>query len=152
MINVSSGDRPYLTAEGRRLLEERIRDRERVFEDLRASVDESGPSTEDAERYHRLLEEIDSLRAVLDASRTVEEEIPDDPTIVELGDRVTVRLEDGAEETYVVVHNAEAVVADERISTASPLGRALLGRHVGDTVEVEVPAGAYCVTIASASR
>lgn len=151
MTSAPSGDRPYLTEEGRRLLEERIREREKLLEELRASVEESGPSTDHAESHHRVLEEIDRLRAVLDASGTVED-VPDDPTIVELGDRVTIRFDDGSEEAYIVVHAAEAVVDDERISMASPLGRALLGRHVGDTVAVEVPAGGYRVTITSASR
>jgi transcription elongation GreA/GreB family factor len=51
-----------------------------------------------------------------------------------------------------VAHAAEATVADERISVDSPLGRALLGRHVGDSVEVEVPKGSYRCTITQASR
>jgi transcription elongation factor GreA len=152
MTSASSDDRPYLTEEGRRLLEERIRDREKMLEELRASLEESGPSTDNAESHHRLQEEVDRLRAVLDASGTVEEEVPDDPTTVELGDRVTIRLDDGAEETYIVVHAAEALVHEERISIASPLGQALLGRHVGETVEVDVPAGGYRATIISASR
>jgi transcription elongation factor GreA len=65
---------------------------------------------------------------------------------------VTIRLGDGSVETYIVAHVAEATVADERISVDSPLGRALLGRHVGDSVEVEVPAGSYLCTITQASR
>lgn len=151
MANSPPADRPSLTEEGRRLLEERIRDRERVLEELRAAVEEPGRPTDMVDAYHRVIQEVDELRSLLDAAGTVED-VPDDPTVVELGDAVTIRLEDGTEETYIVVHAAEAPVEDERISAVSPLGRTLLGRRVGDTVEVEVPAGAYRCTITRASR
>jgi transcription elongation factor GreA len=80
------------------------------------------------------------------------EDVPDDPTIVELGDAVTIRLDDGTEETYFVVDAAEAPVDDERISEYSPLGRALLGRRVGEMVDVEVPSGSYRCLITRAAR
>ena len=151
MASTPYSDRPYLTEEGRRLLEERIGDRERVLEELRAAVHEPGRSTDTVESYHRAAREIDHLRSLMEGAGTVED-VPDDPTIVELGDIVTIRLDDGAEETYIVVHPAEAPVEDERISSESPLGRALLGRHVGGTVEVDVPSGSYRCTITRATR
>lgn len=144
-------DRPYLTEEGRRLLEERVRDRERTLEELRAALGDPEESAEIAASCQRLAEEIDRLRSLLDSAGEMAE-VPEDPTTVELGDRVGIRFDDGTEESYVVVHGAEAIVDDERISVTSPLGRALLGRRVGDTVEVEVPAGAYRVVVTSASR
>ena len=73
-------------------------------------------------------------------------------TVADLGDRVAIRLDDGSEESYVVVHRVEAAVDDGRISAESPLGRALLGRHVGEAVEVAVPGGSYRCTILTASR
>ena len=151
MTNTPSADRPNLTEEGRRLLEERIRDRERVLEDLRVEVQEAGRPTDTVESYHRVAQEVDHLRSLVMAAGTVED-VPDDPTMVELGDIVTIRLQDGTEETYIVVHSAEAPVEDERISADSPLGRALLGGRVGHTVEVEVPDGSYRCTITRATR
>jgi transcription elongation GreA/GreB family factor len=50
------------------------------------------------------------------------------------------------------VHAEEAVVDDARISVDSPLGRALLARRVGETVEVAGPGGSYRCTILSATR
>jgi transcription elongation factor GreA len=44
-------------------------------------------------------------------------------------------------ETYHIVGSAEADPAQGLISNESPLGRALLGRKVGDTAEVNAPAG-----------
>jgi len=151
MTSAPRSDRPYITEDGRRLLEARIRDRERTLEELRAAIQEPGRSTDIVESYQRAAQEVDQLRSLLEAAGTVED-APDDPTVVELGDTVTIGLGDGGEETYIVVHAAEAAVEDERISVDSPLGRALLGRHVGDAVEVTVPAGSYRCTITSAAR
>jgi transcription elongation factor GreA len=61
---------------------------------------------------------------------------------VRLGSKVTVS-EDGLDEleTFLVVGAAEADPAQGRISNVSPLGQALLGKHVGDKVAVSAPAG-----------
>ena len=60
---------------------------------------------------------------------------------VGLGSRVTV-VEDGFDaETYTIVGSAEANPGDGRISNASPLGKALIGRKEGDTVTFETPGG-----------
>lgn len=56
----------------------------------------------------------------------------------------TVRLADeetDGEVSYQVVGEFEADINRGRISISSPLGRALIGRQVGDSVEVESPRG-----------
>jgi transcription elongation factor GreA len=61
----------------------------------------------------------------------------------------TVGVESGdAAETFTIVGSAEARPADGKISNESPVGRALLGRKVGEEVVVHVPAGdvAYRIT------
>ncbi|HZV19687.1 MAG TPA: transcription elongation factor GreA [Sphingobium sp.] len=69
-----------------------------------------------------------------------------DPTTLS-GDKVvfgaTVSLldEDDQPVRYQIVGQAEADAKSGRISYSSPLGRALIGRQVGDEVEVTVPAG-----------
>jgi transcription elongation factor GreA len=64
------------------------------------------------------------------------------------GDRVkfgaTVKLvdEDTEEEkTYQIVGEPEADVRSGRVSVTSPIARALMGKTVGDTVEVTTPGG-----------
>jgi transcription elongation factor GreA len=61
----------------------------------------------------------------------------------------TVRFqEDGsAEESYRIVPPTEADATAGKISLDSALGRALIGRKIGDEVEVETPNGAYSVRI-----
>ena len=56
----------------------------------------------------------------------------------------TVRVRDleyGEEIVYHVVSAAEADLATGKISTDSPVGRALIGRRIGDTIEVSTPGG-----------
>ncbi len=57
----------------------------------------------------------------------------------------TVDLEDedsGAAVTYQIVGEDEADIKAQRISVASPIARALVGKSVGDSVEVAAPGGA----------
>jgi transcription elongation factor GreA len=60
---------------------------------------------------------------------------------VVLGSTVTIAEEGGEPETYHLVGSAEADPRKGRISNQSPLGRALLGKRVGDAVTVSAPAG-----------
>ena len=57
------------------------------------------------------------------------------------GATVTLLDEDEKTITYQIVGQTEADAKTGRISYNSPLGRALIGRSVGDEVEVTVPAG-----------
>jgi transcription elongation GreA/GreB family factor len=140
-----------LTEDGRRLLEERIRTLESTVDTLHDAVADPERTEEMVLDYQRTTQEIARLRSLLQSAATVEDG-PDDPHVVELGDTVTIRLDDGAEETYIVVHAAEAGFEDQRISAESPLGHALLGRRIGERVEVKVPPGSYECVILSASR
>lgn len=68
-------------------------------------------------------------------------------TRVELGSKVSVATADGKGQHYTIVGSAEASPKDGRISNESPVGRALLGKAVGQEVQVEVPAGVLRLTI-----
>lgn len=69
--------------------------------------------------------------------------------VVRIGSTVQVREATGEEEEYTIVGSAEAQPRDGRISNESPVGRALLGRRVGDEVQVLVPAGLVRLRILS---
>ncbi len=66
---------------------------------------------------------------------------------VQLGSKVTVRDEDGFEEEWLIVDSAEASSSENRISSDSPVGKALLGCRAGQTATVETPGGAYTYAI-----
>ena len=62
---------------------------------------------------------------------------------VKFGATVKVMDEDTEEEAvYKIVGEDEANVAEGKISIASPIARALIGKEVGDVVEVAAPGGA----------
>jgi transcription elongation factor GreA len=70
------------------------------------------------------------------------------PAEIDAGGRVvfgaTVDLEDltsGDEVSYQIVGDDEADIKAGKISVSSPIARALIGKHVGDTAEVEAPSG-----------
>jgi len=61
---------------------------------------------------------------------------------VGLGSKVTLLdVETGEQLVYMIVGSAEADPSNSRISNESPVGKALLGRKVGDEIEVNVPVG-----------
>lgn len=67
---------------------------------------------------------------------------------IALGSKVTVKL-DGRKELYQLVGEFEADPMLKKISHESPLGKALIGKKVGETVEVTAPAGKIVYTIVS---
>jgi transcription elongation factor GreA len=97
---------------------------------------------EDAKNEQGLIEaRIQSLENMLRNARVVDQSAQD-PTVVHIGSKVRVLdLADNLEEDYVVVGSAEADPVRGRISNESPVGKALMGAHVGDVVEVTAPAG-----------
>ena len=69
---------------------------------------------------------------------------------VRIGSRISV-IEAGCDdrETFQLVGAAEANPLEGKISNESPLGRALLGKHLGDEVEIDAPAGRITFRIVS---
>ena len=66
--------------------------------------------------------------------------------VVLVGSQVTLHV-DGDEVVFHIVGAPEANPVDKKISHESPLGKALLGKKVGDKVEVEAPIGNITYTI-----
>ncbi len=69
---------------------------------------------------------------------------------VDLGSQVIVKIGD-KQETFTVVGEWEADPVEKKISHESPLGKALIGKAVGDEIEVEAPAGKMSYKIISIS-
>ena len=65
---------------------------------------------------------------------------------VQIGSTVKVEGADG-KEVFTIVGSTEASPREGRISNESPVGRALLGKHKGDSVVVHVPAGDFSYKI-----
>lgn len=71
-----------------------------------------------------------------------------DKTQVNVGCDVTVYyVDDEDEDTYKIVGSLEADPFENKISNESPIGSALMGKKVGDLINVEGPNGSYQVKI-----
>ena len=66
---------------------------------------------------------------------------------VRMGAHVKVVDTDGDEETYYLVGSHEADPRHGLVSNESPIGRALMGKRVGDEVTVVAPAGSFNLKI-----
>ena len=73
--------------------------------------------------------------SMIDMSRLPRDRVGLGSTVVVLDSRKDEEV------TYKLVTSEEADVAKGRISTTSPIGRALLGKQVGDSVKVQIPDG-----------
>ena len=69
-----------------------------------------------------------------------------DESMVRIGSRVRVRDVDGEAE-FAVVGPEDADAIADRVSAESPLGRALLGRRLGEEVRFRAPGGLLAVTV-----
>lgn len=65
---------------------------------------------------------------------------------VVLGSTVHVELE-GGKQQFIIVGSTEANPDEGKISDESPIGRALIGRKIGEAVEIEVPSGVLAFKI-----
>ncbi len=151
-MTIGSDPPPVPVSEsGRPLLERRVQQLEERLELLRGALEDAERGREIVQEHLRITEERERLLRLLESSRPVADR-PDDPHLVEIGDNVGIRLADGTEEHYLIVHAVEVELGDRRISPESPLGRALLGRRVGDVVEISAPSETYRCTVTAAAR
>jgi len=130
-----------LTADLKALREERPRIVDAI-EEARAH----GDLSENAE-YHAAKERQGQVEAqIADIEDRVSRAQIIDPTTLSgdkivFGATVTVLDDNDKPQRYQIVGQTEADAKNGRISYDSPLGRALIGRQVGDDVEVTVPSG-----------
>ena len=148
----------WLTEEGRAKLEEELEFLRAVRRpDVAAKIHaakEEGDITEnagydEAKREQAFVEgRILTLESMLKDAAIIQEGGPAD--MVRLGAKVTV-VEDGSSssESYQIVGSAEVDVNRGWISNESPLGKALLGRKVGESVSVQTPGGTLRFQIVS---
>jgi transcription elongation factor GreA len=150
----------YLTAEGSTKLREELEylkgpARTSLAERLRAAI-QQGDLSENAD-YIQAKEEqgflegrIQELDSIL-RNMVIIDELKQDLNEVGVGDHVTIQEDGFPEETYFIVGPKEADPANYRISHLSPIGKALIGRKVGDTITVQTPAGSISMAIVKIS-
>ena len=141
----------YMTEEGLKKLKEELThmesvERPRVVAAI-AEARDKGDLSENAEydaakeaqgllemRIAQLKDTIANARIIADSRLNTEE--------VQLLNRVKIKnVANGATMEYSIVSETEADLRAGKISIATPIAKALLGHHVGDVVDVQVPAG-----------
>jgi transcription elongation factor GreA len=150
----------YLTSEGkqrfaaelhelqtvrRHQVEEQIR-RAKEFADTvdNAEYDEAKTEQGFVEGRIQELERLLSTAKVIEAPTTKVD-------YVRMGSHIKVSDDDGEVETYYLVGSHEADPRRGLISNESPIGRALIGKRVGDEVTVVAPAGSFALKIVDIS-
>jgi len=103
----------------------------------------------DAKRQQGFLEsKITGLKRILEIAKITD--YAGGADLVELGSKVTVFDEEFEEEIeYTIVGVMDADASKNLISNTSPVGKALLGKVVGDVAEVKAPAGTATYKIVS---
>lgn len=83
---------------------------------------------------------IDELEQLLKEAVVIRDTSKRSGDLVKLGSKVTLHAK-GKKETFTVVGEWEADPKEKKISHESPLGKSLIGKKVGEKVQVEAPAG-----------
>jgi transcription elongation factor GreA len=149
-------DQMYLTPEGAEKLKAELAQlkgssRIELAERLRSAIS-MGDLSENAD-YHKAKEDqgflegrIQELEYILNKA-TIIDSANQRRDEVNVGLTVTVQEEDYEPETYYLVGAKEADPRNGKISNESPIGKALMGRKVGEVVTVETPGGSLKLMI-----
>lgn len=148
----------FLTEEGYKKLQEELdtlrnQRRAEIASRLREAL-EGGDITENAEYEAAKNEQafvegrIKELEIILANARIIEADSnAAKQGTVQLGSKVTLKIDDDAPESYIIVGAAEANPVQGKISNESPLGRAIINASAKTVVEVNAPDGKMKVKI-----
>jgi transcription elongation factor GreA len=131
------GELDYLRTQRRREVAERIA-AAREFGEIAENAEYDDAKNEQMMLEHRIAQLEDRLvnARLIDTKRV-------DTSVVSIGSVVRLRDVDAKETIeYFIVGSAEANPAERKLSNESPVGKAIMGRKKGETVEVATPKGA----------
>lgn len=151
-----------LTADGLNKLEKKLEHlrtvrRREVAERIRQALElgdiSENSEYEDAKNEQGFIEgQIIEIEKMLRNARVIDEQDVNSD-VVNVGSKVTlIDVNDKTEFEYKIVGSAEADPAQAKISNESPVGRSLMGKKVGDVVNVEVPIGTIKYKIKAISK
>ena len=149
-----------LTSEGHAQLvsqrERLVQESESLVEEIRRAradgdVTENSPLDAAREEQGRVEARIQEITSTLDKSVIIVEGQTRDRKVVKIGARVEVKdLNSGRDpKIYTLVNRTEANPLDYRISDDSPMGKALLGKRVGQKLQVDTPRGKQSYEVVS---
>ena len=149
----------YMSQEGYDKLVAELRQLETVelpqVKDAISEARDKGDLSENFE-YHaakreqgRLLSQIRFKQRVLEFARVIDTKRLGSDAVGLLTKVEMTNLKNNARMAYTIVSPHEANLREGKISIKSPVAQALLGKSVGDVVEVRVPAGVQTLRIES---
>ena len=155
-------ERTYLTEEGLQKLKDelqfmRSKERPRLSKEI-AEARDKGDLSENAEYdaakdAQGLLEaRIAHLETTISTARVVDESKIDSSKAYILSTVKVKNTANGREQQYTLVSAEEADFASGKISVTSPIGKGLLGKTVGEKVDIQVPVGKVTLEILDISR
>ncbi|RLD88098.1 MAG: transcription elongation factor GreA [Bacteroidetes bacterium] len=95
---------------------------------------------------------ISKLQEIVSSARIIDESKMDSSKVLILSTVKIKNLKNGAAMSYTLVPEKEADLKQRKISVDSPIAKGLLGKKVGDKVEIEVPAGTIPFEVIEVSR
>jgi transcription elongation factor GreA len=95
---------------------------------------------------------ISKMEATLSTARLIDESKLDLSKVLALSIVKIKNIKNGATMTYQLVAESEADLKTGKISVKSPIAQGLLGKSIGDTTEIQVPAGKMEFEILEISR
>ncbi len=138
----------HLKSVRRREVAERIK-QAREFGDISENSEYEDAKNEQAFIEGRIL----TLEKMLRNVKLIEEPNGGDPETVTIGAQVKVRdLDEKEVYEYTIVGSTEADPTANRISNESPVGKGLLGAHVGQKLSIGIPAGTLRVEVLEVRR
>jgi len=152
----------YFTKEGLEKLQEELKylktkgrkDIAKEIQEARDKGDLSENAEYDAAKNAQGLMEakIASLENTLATSRLIDEGNVDISKIMILATVLVKNHNTGKEMKYRLVSETEANLKEGKISIKSPIGQGLIGKKIGDIVEVTIPAGKLKLEVIKISR
>jgi len=125
---------------------------ERIHATRELASTQNNSEYEEAKNEQAFVEgRIMTLEHMLQNAIIIDEEAAHKASRVQIGSTVRVRDAEGKETQYTIVGGAEAQPTKGYISNDSPVGLALLGKRVGDEVQISVPKGVLRLTVTEIS-
>jgi transcription elongation factor GreA len=131
------------------LYEERKQVAERIHQARELGTSQNDAEYEDAKQEQGRVEgKIRELEDYLNRAVIIDEKEVHKSLRVMMGSKVKVE-QDGKPREYTIVGHPESAPMEGKISNESPVGSALIGKRVGDVVEVNAPRGVIKITLKS---
>ncbi|MGM0612448.1 MAG: transcription elongation factor GreA [Bacteroidota bacterium] len=155
-------DVKYYSEEGLEKLKEELHhletvERPKISQQI-AEARDKGDLSENAEydaakEAQGLLEaKIAQLKELVGKARVIDESQIDDSKVLLFSTVKIKNLKNKAKMSYTIVPEKESNLKEGKISVDSPIAKGLLGKEIGDKVDIEVPAGTVTFEIIDISR